>query len=274
MSYWEERIVSAQDKISEKSIKDIEKQLRKYYSYSMNSVINEFISLYESILRAQEEGKQPTASDLYKLDRYWELQAQLQRKLNELGDKENSLLSQSFEKTYIDIYNSINLPVDQMFKTISAQDARTAINTVWVADGKNFSQRVWQNTQNLVEAINQELVNCVITGKKTTELKQLLMAQYNVSYHQAETLVRTEIAHIQNESATARYKDAGVKKFKVLGRTESPLKCDCAQLNGKVFRFDDPNAPTFPRHPNCRCAIAPVISHKKIEYNGTKKVEQ
>lgn len=142
MSYWEERLVSAQDKISEKSIKDIEKQLRKYYSYSMNSVINEFISLYESILRAQEEGKQPTASDLYKLDRYWELQAQLQRKLNELGDKENSLLSQSFEKTYIDIYNSINLPVDQMFKTISAQDARTAINTVWVADGKNFSQRV------------------------------------------------------------------------------------------------------------------------------------
>ena len=69
MSYWEERLVSAQDKISEKSIKDIEKQLRKYYSYSMNSVINEFISLYESILRAQEEGKQPTASDLYKLDR-------------------------------------------------------------------------------------------------------------------------------------------------------------------------------------------------------------
>ena len=97
MSYWEERLVSAQDKISEKSIKDIEKQLRKYYSYSMNSVINEFISLYESILRAQEEGKQPTASDLYKLDRYWELQAQLQHKLNELGDKENSLLSQSFE---------------------------------------------------------------------------------------------------------------------------------------------------------------------------------
>ena len=69
MSYWEERLVSAQDKISETSIKDIEKQLRKYYSYSMNSVINEFISLYESILRAQEEGKQQTDSDLYKLDR-------------------------------------------------------------------------------------------------------------------------------------------------------------------------------------------------------------
>ena len=46
MSYWEERLVSAQDKISEKSIKDIEKQIEQN---SKNSTDEKIISPYTKL---------------------------------------------------------------------------------------------------------------------------------------------------------------------------------------------------------------------------------
>ena len=48
------------------------------------------------------------------------------------------------------------------------------INQIWVADAKSWSQRIWDNTEKLVETLNENLIYCVATGKKTTELKNLL----------------------------------------------------------------------------------------------------
>jgi hypothetical protein len=75
------------------------------------------------------------------------------------------------------------------------------INRVWVADGKSWSERVWDNTEKLQQTLNDNLVHCLVAGKKTTDLKNLLQEQFNVSYNRADSLVRTEIAHIQTQAA-------------------------------------------------------------------------
>ena len=137
------------------------------------------------------------------------------------------------------------------------------INTSWLPDGKNFSDRVWDNTAKLTETLNEQLVHCVITGKKTTELKKLLQERFNVSYNQANTLVRTEIAHIQTQAAAQRYKDYGLEYYEFLGREGDSCghEPDCHDLNGKKFLLTEmkvgENAP--PIHPNCRCCIIPVV---------------
>jgi hypothetical protein len=48
------------------------------------------------------------------------------------------------------------------------------INRVWVADGKSWSERVWDNTEKLQQTLNDNLVHCLVAGKKTTDLKNLL----------------------------------------------------------------------------------------------------
>ena len=135
------------------------------------------------------------------------------------------------------------------------------INSVWLADGKTFSQRVWGNIDKLTETLNDKLIECVVSGKKPTELKRMLMERFNVSYSQANTLVRTETANIQTEAAAQRYKDCGIEKYEFLGREEHDIGCKCKELNGKVFLLSEKkagvNAP--PMHPNCRCCIIPVI---------------
>lgn len=260
-NYWAKRQERIQTAIADKTIEETEKQLKKYYAQTMKSIISDFERVYDKIQLAVEDGREPTPADLYKLDQYWQMQGQLRKELQKLGDKENALLSKKFEAEWKDIYKATALPSDKAFSTISKQGVKQMINSVWLADGKTFSQRVWGNIDKLTETLNEKLIECIVSGKKPTELKRMLMERFNVSYSQANTLVRTETANIQTEAAAQRYKDYGIEKYEFLGREEHDIGCKCKELNGKVFLLSEKkagvNAP--PLHPNCRCCIIPVI---------------
>lgn len=101
--YWQDRAAKAQAELSKKNLKQIEKQLRKYYGTSMVRVIRDFERVYKKILKQQELGKEITPADLYKLDAYWQMQGQLRRELQKLNDKQNSMLSKIFEIHFFDI---------------------------------------------------------------------------------------------------------------------------------------------------------------------------
>lgn len=122
--YWQDRMAKSQEKLTSKSIKDTEKQLIKYYSKTMKTVINDFELTYQKLLTTVGEGRAPTPADLYKLDKYWELQAQLKTELQKLGDKSAALLSRQFTEQYIGIYNAIALPDEE--RLFSSIDRKTA----------------------------------------------------------------------------------------------------------------------------------------------------
>lgn len=183
--------------------------------------------------------------------------AQMRTELRKLGDKQIQLLSASFEKDFIDVYNTLALPSQPSFNTIDKKAVSQLINSIWVADGKQWSQRVWDNTERLAETLNEELIHIVSTGNKNTGLKAHLMERFNVSYHRAETLVRTETAHIQTEAAKKRYQDYGIEYVEVLVDPDDRT-CDlCKSLIGKRWRINE--APQLPLHPNERCCLVPVI---------------
>lgn len=257
MNYWQERMANAQNAISTKTTKQIEKQLRKYYAAAAKRTIEDFESTYNKLLAQKAEGKDITQADLYRLDKYWEAQGQLRRRLQKLGEKKISLLTKYFELDFFDIYHSIAIPGLKAFNTIDNKIVNQLINSVWVADGRTFSQRVWNNIDRLVETLNEQLVYTVVTGKKTSELKNLLQERFNISYRRADTLVRTELAHIQTEAAKKRYEDYGIQYIEVLVDADDRTCDECKALIGKKFPIHA--APPLPVHPNDRCTIIPVI---------------
>lgn len=257
MNYWQERMANAQNAISTKTTKQIEKQLRKYYAAAAKRTIEDFESTYNKLLAQKADGKDITPADLYRLDKYWEAQRQLRQQLQKLGEKKISLLTKYFELNFFDIYHSIAIPGLKAFNTIDDKIVNQLINSVWVADGRNFSQRVWNNIDRLVETLNEQLVYTVVTGKKTTELKNLLQERFNISYRRADTLVRTELAHIQTEAAKKRYEDYGIQYIEVLVDADDRTCDECKALIGKKFPIHA--APPLPVHPNDRCTIIPVI---------------
>lgn len=283
--YWAERQENELNKISTKTESEINKQLDKYYSSVMRKVFEDFEATYNKLITTIGSGNPITVADLYKLDRYWKLQARLKQLCEQLGNKEVELLSKKFEEQWDEVYKKSALPSDEAFIVPSESNAKQMINSVWCADGKTWSQRVWGNVSLLQETLNEQLVHVVVTGRSTRDLRKLLQERFDVSRSQANMLINTEVNHIQTASAAKRYEDAGLKQYMVLGREEGSCirgkkggKVDCHNMDGKIFDYADmkvgTNAPPF--HPNCRCRIKPVVDDEFLRKRSeeVRKQEQ
>ena len=256
-NYWGERMAKSQAILTDKSIAQTEKQMKLYYQKSFQKTLDNFTKTYEKIFQSITEGKEVTPADLYKLDTYWQLQGQLKQELQKLGDKQVALLSKKFVQQYEAIYNGIALPSGATFSTLDRAVVEQLINQIWCADGKSWSQRVWTNTERLAETLNEHLIHCVATGAKPTELKKLLQKDFGVSYSSADSLVRTEMAHIQTQAAQKRYEEYGITEVEVLADADERRCEQCGKLHEKRFPINAQMP--IPVHPRCRCSIIPVV---------------
>lgn len=253
-----EKYTESQKKITDKNIKDTNHKLTIYYGLCMSRVIAAFESTYDKLQATIADGREPTPADLYNLDKYWKMQGQLREELQKLGDKQIHLLSRKFESEFFDIYNSIEVESAKAYSTIDKAAAKQMINRIWCADGKNWSQRVWDNTSRLQNTLNDSLIECVLTGKTTSDLKLRLQEQFGVSYNRADSLVRTEMAHIHVEAARQRYEDYGIQEVEMWIDEDERTCPVCAALEGKKYPVGA-ELP-LPAHPRCRCSIIPVVS--------------
>lgn len=262
--YWETRQARAQERLTQKNVKQTETQLKKYFRKTFEKTLDNFEKTYAKIFQSIQEGKNPTPADLYKLDTYWKLQNQLTEELRELGDKQVMLLSKQFMKEYLEIYESFSLKSGAAYSTLDTALANQMINEIWCADGKSWSDRIWTNSRKLQQSLNDRLVACAITGTPTGELKKHLMEEFNVGFNRADRIVRTEMAHLQTQAAQHRYKDYGLEYYEILGNDDDSCgnhSADCHELDGKRFKLSEMrvgvNAPPF--HPNCKCCIVPIV---------------
>ena len=257
MNYWASRMAQSQSKLTEKNIKQIEKQLAKYYGTAAKKVISDFENTYNKLLAQQAEGKQVTPADLYKLDKYWQMQGQLRQELRKLGEKQIAALTKAMELQFFDVYYALNIQGAEAFSTIDKKMVQQMINQIWCADGKSWSERVWFNTDLLAETLNSELIACVATGKKATDLKNILQDRFSVSYNNADMLVRTELAHIQTQAAQQRYKDYGLQEVEVWVDEDEKTCPICAKHEGEKYPINAQMP--IPFHPRCRCCVIPVV---------------
>lgn len=257
-NYWIERQAEAQNALTDKSIKQTQKQLAKYYSHTMRTVLDAFELTFNRVAEnAMNNGREPTPADLYALDNYWVLQGQLAKELEKLGQKQEALYSKNFMDLWGRVYNNVALPAGSAFSQIDTAAAEQLINAIWCADGKSWSSRVWDNMDLLKETLNEGLTESVIAGISPQKLKQNLQERFNVSYNRADSIVRTEMAHIQTTAAEKRYKDAGIEKVQVWAKEDERLCKICGKLHEKEYILGE-QLP-LPAHPKCRCCIVPVI---------------
>ena len=266
-TYWAERMAAAQNRLTDRNRREIDKQIRKYYQSISKQIIADYEATLDKLLAdlaktVTGERTSLTPADLYKLDRYWEMQKQVQSKLTRLGNKQIATLTKSFKTEYWDSYRYFSLDGVKAFSTIDDNAVEQVIKQIWCADGKSWSQRIWENTKALQQTLNDELVHCVVTGKSSSHLKKLLMERFSVSYNRADALVRTELAHIQTQAAQQRYKDYGIKEVEILVDKDERTCEICGKLQGKKYPV---NAKLpIPAHPRCRCCAIPVVQIPKI----------
>ena len=258
LQWWKDRKAAAQNNLNKKTVEQIDARLAKYYQKASARVMSKFIEVYNKVMDGAAKDIAPTPADLYKLESYWAMQAQLREELEQLGYKQIAYLNKSFTNQFIHAYEMV-MDIDNSgaFSSIDKEVAMQLVNQIWAADGSTWSNRIWKNMDLLQDALNDELLQCVITGKNADDAKRALMEQFNVSYRRADTLVKTELTNIQTQAARKRYEDMGVKQVQVWAEKDERQCKICGKLHKtKYFVYEQM---PIPAHPRCRCTIIPVI---------------
>lgn len=177
--------------------------------------------------------------------------------LIQAGEKIKGKVTDTLADVYEDTYTSFVEDLNFKKGVISSSTIKMALEQEW--SGANYSSRIWSNIDNLAKAIKNEVIVGLNKGINYRTMSQNIAKKFDTSYKNAERLVRTETAHIQNQATLMGYKDSGVVKYEFLAVLDSRTSHTCASLNGEVFKTENAmegeNYP--PMHPRCRSTTVP-----------------
>jgi SPP1 gp7 family putative phage head morphogenesis protein len=160
-----------------------------------------------------------------------------------------SLLSTVYKDTRVSIAREFG----QSFEVVSEQQLQRLLTQP--NKGLTLSQRIYANNDIVARKLNTDISRLLFQNEKPEVIKRELVKNLNITQGQAERLFRTETSRFFNEASHDAYRQAGLANFEFLAEADA---CDiCGSLDGKIY---DINASTpVPVHPNCRCAILPVV---------------
>lgn len=141
---------------------------------------------------------------------------------------------------------------DKVFKIVSTQ-----------IDGATFSDRIWQNTDELKARLDVLLTNNVLQGQNANvaarQLRDLVTGDFkdNAKYV-TERLARTERTRIIGQAQKDSYKENGIEYVKWMVESGACRYCVAVSEGGLrgegIYKIDD--VPNYPFHPNCKCSLA------------------
>lgn len=169
----------------------------------------------------------------------------------EIADKMGAFYQQLFTLSYDDAGNLLSddtLELDMSNPNVKKTMDRLLKKIKAVADTTK------EEIRGLVGQATEE-------GWSTTELaKRIREHGDQMSKSRSEMIARTESATAYSAGSVLAYQDAGVTKKKWQAEADAPDD-DC-QIDGETVGVDESfsNGLDYPpAHPNCRCAVAPVV---------------
>ena len=287
MNYWEQRTEQL-NKALEKDEERLKKRLVNYYrreakrldkeiasfyqKYDENNIIeyrkllqqmssDDIQLLYEDMDEFARKYPQyshlmPTRANIYKLTRLEGLQQSVYMAQLRLGAITDIELTAHLEKQAKRYGRAADTANGKVFNMVNEQTVKGFVNTEW-SNGKNFSQRIWDNAQKLADTLNTELAQGFARGETYEKLtKQITDKFETVSRNNAYRLIYTEGTYVMNESSIQGFsEDFEQYEYSVV---EDGHACPiCTALNGKVFNIKDrvPGVNFPPMHPWCRCSF-------------------
>lgn len=247
--YWKSRAAADEAK-AQKIAKSYMKKEKKLYKEALEVIDGKIDRLYTKINWGGEDTV--TRSELWQYQYYLDLRDSIEKEVGAIGSKQISLTEQVINEVYEKTLNT-EITTANKITNFNSGNVKKVINSQW--SGKNFSERIWENTNNLSETLKRNITDLIVMGRNPEEIKAELRSEFGVSYRCADRLVRTEASYAYNTAAADRYKEAGVNKVEIL--VEDDACEDCLELIGQEFEIH--SVPRLPIHPNCRCCLVPII---------------
>ena len=127
--------------------------------------------------------------------------------------------------------------------------------------GYNYTQQVWGNVDHLAKDLHKTLTRGFVKGFSPHEMATEIRKRHDVAKHRAETLVRTDGSMVINNATLKRYKDVGLKFYRIHVHIDSRTSDICMNISklDKAYKLSEaqPGYNMPPLHPNCRSTIVP-----------------
>lgn len=206
------------------------------------------------------------------ISRLEHLQKMFWTEIKEASIKHNQIETtahkQVFEENYYRVAYDISKGIGSTPVSFSALDTQTINQVVSTRfEGKNYSQRIWGNTNILANQLKSKLAVAVATGQSVEKTSREFRDRFGVQKYYAKRLIRTESNFFHNASEIEAYKKMGFDRFTFLATLDNRTSEVCAHTDGKTFKITDAvagyNVP--PLHPNCRSTIIPALKNYEPE---------
>jgi SPP1 gp7 family putative phage head morphogenesis protein len=165
----------------------------------------------------------------------------------------------SYYKTAFEIQKGVG--VGSSFATLNDKLIEKVVNKPWLADGKNFSDRIWGNKTQLINQLHTSLSQMCITGAGPDKAISQIASKMNVSKANAGRLVMTESAYFSSTAQRECFKELDVERYEIVATLDGHTSDICQEMDGKVFKMSEyeegVTAPPF--HVNCRSCTAPYF---------------
>ena len=217
---------------------------------------------------------------LYRMRRLQETIDNARRECNRLYKAELKDMTAHLRNLYNDAFSHTIYDIDKGYNTLHtfsmfpASRVNKLLTSQW--SGLNYSERIWNSTQNLADSLKEQLLVAFMTGASVSKTARIISEQFQTEAWKARRLVRTESNFIANQAEHDAYKRLGVEEYQYIATLDTRTSKLCRELDGRVFNVEDgkPGVNMPPMHPNCRSttimydADFPIKSRAARDENG------
>lgn len=253
-------ISQARKLLSTKELAELKWDVKEFIKYGEDNAIN-------PIWMKQLEN----ASAKYHISRLEALKIQTQQSMEKAFGNELDDIDVMAKRVYTDDYYHSAYEIQRGLNVgwdVSKVDVRRLeklISKPWAADGKNFSDRIWQSKTSMVNELHNELVRTCILGKSPDEairhMTKFVDKKFSNAKMQAGRLVMTEQAFFASAAQQDCFNELDVEEFEVVATLDSLTSAICQELDGKHFPMKDyqPGVTAPPFHVWCRSTTVPFF---------------
>ena len=201
-------------------------------------------------------------------ERYEAVKAVIYARIKKVAVKEIEKLSERLQAVYKESYYGViddsakQFDVGINFAILNENAIHAAVSSKW--HGKQFSERVWDNTDRLATTAQNLVVKSLMSGEAWSKTAEKLSTAFQVEKYNATRLIHTESSHIHAMADLQAYEDIGAEEYRYLATLDYRTCERCQAWDNMVLPLSEAregyNYPVL--HPLCRCTTTIAVDLK------------
>ena len=170
-----------------------------------------------------------------------------------------SLLEDVYKDNVIKNFAELGASTDGI-EILNEAAVKMAVKQPFTADGREFSDRIWDNLNIMNGKLRQTLSESITKGESIQKTVSKFKDIFGNSTYNTERIIRTETMAVYAKASRDSYSSLGVKQMEILAEADA---CDeCQAMADKRIDVEDAelgiDIPPF--HPFCKCCVIPVVN--------------